>query len=244
MPLKTPEKSVKKTSWGRRIFWALNIIGAIILIPLMIEVAPLVGIWWNTLNVSNYARSQSSDGNDKSEPALIEDSSGQFTDPSESTTTPSAENGLDAARVNQLSGRVEAIENLAESEIEKIVAFKFGNKVAPKTDPEQFDQDSAVFDTITKSMETIEGRVYHCYHIDLVDQHGNHRIQMDCYEDTNLGLERSMQTMQLVNGNPQLKKIYDAASHFFGSESAEPSTDSETSDDTPVLRLEPGQLPN
>ena len=176
-----------------------------------------MGKWWHTFNEDNYAQSRQSDGNEHSEYALTEDSSSQFTYRGESATTLTPKNGPGATGLNQLSGRIKAIENLAESEIEKIVAFKFGNKATPETDPEQFDQDSAVFDTISKTMETIEGRVYHCYHIDLVDQHGNHRIQVDCYEDVNLDMERSMQTMQLVNGNPQLKKIYAAASHFFGS---------------------------
>mgnify|MGYP007026222401 CR=1 FL=1 len=154
MPLKTPTKSVKKTRWGRRIFWALNIIGAIILIPVMIVVvAPLVGIWWNTLNEANYARSQQPDGTEHSESALTEDSSGQFTYRGESATTLTPKNGPGATGLNQLSGRIKAIENLAESEIEKIVAFKFGNKATPETDPEQFDQDSAVFDTISKTID-------------------------------------------------------------------------------------------
>lgn len=99
---------------------------------------------------------------------------------------------------------------------------------------------SAVFDGISKTTIVHNGRTYFGYQIDLVDQNGRHKTNIDCYLEPNLEYERSLATMDLINSSPQLKRIYRAMASSLADKTAGSNESESAAPAQPVLRLEPG----
>ena len=135
---------------------------------------------------------------------------------------------LAPAELEQLTNRLGAINHLSDRDIQGIISSQFGQKKRRGANPAVFDRDSAVFHKITRKLVTVEGKLHYRYEVDLVDENGNHRIQNEMLEEPDMDYERSIATLNLVNSNPQLKKIYDAFSHVLAERSASPDTNTPT----------------
>lgn len=213
------DPSKPRSRWrrpGLLIFWGLNLIGVVIAVPLLSAVYPLLNIWWNTRSQESVER-------------YVERT--KDTPPAATRTLSSTDPAI-AGLTNQLK----LIEGLSDDELSKIVAHQFGAKRTTASDLTQFDRDSAVFHQIQRHVRMINGKELVCYEIDLVDENGNHKTQMDCFEQPDPDYERSMATLQLVQSNPQLKKIYSAFAHVLADQSANPTNTN--SSPSPAIRVE------
>lgn len=190
----------------------MNVLGVVLIIPVLPTIMPLIRIWWDTRSQESFERQAQSESRIR------------VTDFTEFARQPPSPPNIVLAQtrpsLSALTNDLDVVSNLDESEIAKIVAFQFGEKAKRSTDPGTFDRDSAVFHSIKKSVQTQDGKQYHIYEIDLVDQSGNHSTSWDVSEGPDLDYERSMATLDLVNNNAQLKQIYDAFSYFLGEQSS------------------------
>ncbi|MDA1276189.1 MAG: hypothetical protein O2960_19415 [Verrucomicrobia bacterium] len=230
-----PSQKPKKRRWGKRSLWTfiiVNVLGIVLILPILPTILPLVRIWWDTRSQESFERQSQSD--QKSSVTDFTEGGGSET-PLPNNPAPQTE-----PTFNALTNSLEVVKNLDDSEIAKIIALQYGEKSKAATNSTTFDRDSAVFHSIKKTMANLNGRQYHCYEVDLVDQSGNHKIHVDCFEEPDLDYERSMATLELVNQNPQLKKIYDAFSQFLGEQSSNPTNAAGTapSENDPSFRFE------
>ncbi len=228
------QKPPKKSRWKRWGFWAFmvfNLVGLILAYPLLKSAGPLVSIWWNT-------RSQASFHQHQQQLAQSQSASPETTAAKSGLNSSTPEAAVNAS-FSQLSNHLTVVQNISEKELSRIVASQFGGKKRALGDPTKFDQDSAVFDSISSTNLVINGKSYYCYEIDLVDQNGNHKINIDGFTEPNLEYERSKATMELVNRTPQLRKIYNAMAYVLAEKSTSGTNASAlTPSDMPAIRLE------
>lgn len=230
-----PVRNPKKRKWGKWSLWTfiiVNVLGAVVIIPLFLAVMPLIRIWWDTRSQENFERHAQTET-----PIRVTD----FTESAGNTLVPQREVTPKIEQsLSSLTNDLDVVSDLDESELAKIVALQFGEKAERSTDPGTFDRESSVFHSIKKSMVTLDGKQLHCYEVDLVDQNGNHSTHVDCFEEPDLDYERSMATLELVNSNTQLKKIYEAFSSFLGEQSSNPTnaTEESTDENNPSFRIE------
>jgi hypothetical protein len=211
-----PMAKPKWRRWSYRAFVIVNVAGIIVAIPLIVATVPLLKIWWDTRSQESLIRREIQTHNNSPKTAVttVESRSSTQAPPPATPELPSL-----SALTNQLS----VVGNLKEDELDKIVAYKFGAKKRSEADPTKFDSDSAVLHKISRSIATVSGKAYYCYQVDLVDENGNHKTNTEYYEKPDLDYERGMATLELVNNNPQLKKIYNAFAHVLAEKSAEPA---------------------
>ena len=224
----------KRRRWRRWGYWTFigsNVVGLIIIIPLLAAVLPLLKIWWNTRSDESL-RKHAPESSQVPSANSHQISNSAKVVPASSVSQ--AEPGLEA-----LTNKLGLVSNLDQEGLDKIIESQFGKKKRLDVNPEQFDRDSAVFHEINRTMETINGKKYFCYELDLVDQNGNHKINIDYFEKPDVDYERSMATLALIKSNPQLQKIYKAFSHVLA-EKASAANDAESSSgvEKPALRLE------
>ena len=228
-----PEKKPWKKRWKRWAWWAfilVNVGGIFFILPMIKSVGPLVQIWWSTRSQDSFRNYQKTHTNQA--PSSI-----TVTNPLELLEFTNNADAPESFKV--LTNQVKLVENLSDKEISQIIAWKFGSKKKSSGDPKVFDRDSAVFHSIDRFTVDIGGRMFYCYKIDFVDQNTNHHFAIDCFTEPNLDYERGKATMDLVNRNPQLKRIYDAMSHILAQQSTEVEKNS-TNSDVPVMRFEEG----
>jgi len=225
-----PEKKPGRKRWKRWAWWAfilINVGGIFFILPMLKSVGPLVQIWWGTRSQDSFRDYQKSHSNQA--PSSI-----SVTNPLELVEFAAADTP-EAFKV--LTNQVQMVENLSDKEIGQIIAWKFGSKKQSAADPKVFDRDSAVFNSIDRFTVDIGGRIFYGYKIDFVDQNGNHHNAIDVFTEPNLDYERGKATMDLVNRNPQLKRIYDAMSHILAQQSTE-AEKNQTNSEVPVMRFE------
>ncbi len=202
----------------RIIFWSVNILGLLLAIPLLKVTWPLIEIIWKTRSSqaieSNADLQNGGDGSIRKE---FETASRQAAaDPQ--------------ASINELSSKLEGLEDLDEEELDKWATRIFGNGEPPK-DPETFDLDSAVFSRIEREIADIEGQQTYVYWIELVDESGNKGYRVSTSPEPDPDYERSMMTLQLIQENPELQKIYNAFSHAIAKQGSPSNQDSDQKDD-------------
>ena len=224
----------KRRRWRRWGYWTFigsNVVGLIIIIPLMAAVLPLLKIWWNTRSDESL-RKHTQESSQVASTNSHQISNGGKVVPTNSVSH--TESSLEA-----LTNQLGLVSNLDQDGLDKIIESQFGKKKRLDVNPGQFDRDSAVFHEIKRTMETINGKKYFCYELDLVDQNGNHKINVDYVEKPDADYERSMATLALIKSNPQLQKIYKAFSHVLA-EKASAANDAESTSGVqePALRLE------
>jgi len=210
----------------------VNVLGIVLILPILPTILPLVRIWWNTRSQESFERQSHPEQKTRVTDFTQGGDAGQ---PLSVNPAPQSDPAL-----NALTNSLDVVQNLDDSEIAKIIAFQYGERTRQPTNSTTFDRDSAVFHSIKKTIANLNGRQYHCYEVDLVDQSGNHKVHVDCFEEPDLEYERSMATLELVNQNPQLKKIYDAFSQFLGEQSSNSTNapDSAPSENNPSFRFE------
>lgn len=224
----TPVRKKRWRRWGWWAFIAVNVGCLFLILPLLKAVFPLLGIWWNTHSLANFRSHQQK---------LAQ--SAQVT-PAHPAKDPSmaAESATDSGQaLDGLTNQLHVVEKLSSRDLASIIASRFGAKKTVTGDPSQFDEASAVFDNIASTNLVIGGTNYYCYRVDLVDQHGNHKINYDCFKEPNLDYERSKATMELVNRTPQLRKIYDAMAYVLAEKSTA-ATNAPTANQLPEFRLD------
>jgi hypothetical protein len=203
----TAGKTKGKHLWKRRGWWAflfLNLACLLLIIPLLQSVPSLVGIWWHTRSRDHF----------KSEPAQA----GAPIHSARARATPS--NSTPALVDPQtLTNKMGAIQDLPDSEIHKIIALKFGENKQVFGDPTVFDQNAAVFEKIKSFTTNIDGKLTYAYEVVWVDPHGNRDISVDYFDEPNLEYERGKATLELIDQNPQLKRIYQAMSYVLAEKS-------------------------
>ncbi len=230
-----PTPKVRKRKWSKRSFWIfiiVNVLGLVLIFPVLPTIMPLVKIWWDTRSQESFEQqNRPGSGGD-----VTDFTGGEFS--GEGTQGPPQT--VDSSGLSGLTNQLDVVKNLDAAEIDRIVALQFGAKPEPATNSGVFDRDSAVFHSIKKTMPTLDGKQYHCYEVDLVDENGLHQVNLDCYEEPDLDYERGMATLQLVNQNPQLKKIYDAFSHLLSEQSSTSTNTVEESGggNKPAFRIE------
>jgi hypothetical protein len=221
----------KSRRWKWWIFAAINLLGLILILPLLKLTVPLIGIWWHT-------RSQASLQSGSALPSVAPpEADTNLTETKETVST----NALPAEALQPLTNQLSIVDSMSEKELQQIVAQHFGVVAPGETNKSgQFDLASAVFDSISKTNVVYRGKTYFGYLVDLVDQNGRHKTNVDCFVEPDLEYERSLQTLQLINGSPQLKKIYRAMAGSLAAKSANATNAGPEPVDNPVLRLEPG----
>ncbi len=196
-------------------FWAfivINVAGVVVAIPLLMAVGPLVSVWWDTRSQESFKRHEELSTRLPAKKAV------QVSDQSRAGNSDSP-NG-NAPSFAGLTNNLKLIGNLNEGELDKIVTKQYGKQKPTRADPATFDRDSAVFHAIDRSVATLNGKQYFCYKVDLVDENGNHNVNVDTFEKPDLDYERSMAALELMNSNPQLKKIYKAFSRVLAEQSS------------------------
>jgi hypothetical protein len=221
-----PEKAVPpvKRRWKRWTFVGLNLAGLLLVIPLVKVVLPLVGIWWNTRSQDRLNATQLKPSAAFVAPARSLSSNGSSTN---------------SQTLQSLTNQLAIVDALSEQDIKQIVAQHFGTSSTAATNLDQFDLASAVFDSISRTNFDYRGKTYYGYAVNLVDQSGHHKTNIDCFPEPNLEYERSLQTLNLINGSPQLKKIYRAMAGSLAEQSSSPTNAASESSDIPDFRLEP-----
>ena len=201
----------------RIIFWSVNIIGLLLAIPLLKVTWPLLEIVWKTRSSqaieSNAEFQENGDGSIKR----------QFEQASQQAAADPQ------ASINELSSKLEGLENLDEQELDKWADRIFGSGNPPE-DPDTFDLDSAVFSRIEREIADIEGQQTYVYWIELVDESGNKAYRVATSPEPDPDYERSIMTLQLVRENPELQKIYNAFSHAMAKQGASSNEDSDQKD--------------
>jgi hypothetical protein len=150
--------------------------------------------------------------------------------------------GSDAqGQLQQLSSKMGAVQTVSDKDIQLIVAQHFGVGKQRASSTTEFDLPSAVFDSISRTTIVHRGKTYYGYQVNLVDQNGRHKTNIDCFAEPNPEYERSMATMDLINNSPQLKRIYDAMSSSLAEKSSSPTNQADSSGKEPALRLDPSK---
>ena len=201
----------KPRNWkriGKWAFWITNIVGVIIAIPILSAIWPLLNVYWTTRSEAAVEANQTFQTNQSLSLAV----------PSEDSISP------EPSELDQLEAQLDRIEDLDEASIDDIIAEHFGPAPPSTTDSDTFDEDSSVFEDINKIIREIDGNRYHIYILELKDRNGNQSTRLAAYKKPNADYERSMQTMKLVQGNSQLKTIYDAFSHVLAGMASEQET--------------------
>jgi hypothetical protein len=221
----------RKRGWRFWTFVVLNVVGLILIFPLLKVAFPLVGIWWNTRSQESARQHYKATAKPASAPAAA---------PSEESTAtavaPPPSSG--AGQLQALTNQLQAVDNLSDKELQSIVAKHFGVSRTSASATE-FDLPSAVFDSISRTTLVFKGQTYYGYLVDLVDQNGRHKTNVDCFTEPNADYERSLATMQLINNSAQLKKIYRAMASGLAEKSSA-ATNQPADSSEPVLRLDPG----
>jgi hypothetical protein len=226
-----PTKRPRKRGWKFWSFVALNVAGIVIAIPLLKIAIPLVGIWWNTRSQESL-RHHEARVNQTRAAASPSHMPAAVPAPSSATNDP----------LQMLTNQLGTVERMSEKDLNQIVASQFGSTGRSNANPSVFDLDSAVFDSIFRTNVLFQGKSYYAYHINLVDQNGNHKTNIDCFAEPNLEYERCLATMELINRSPQLKRIYQAMAAGLAEKASSQTNSSENSSDGPVLRLSPEAL--
>ena len=212
----------KPRNWkriGKWTFWITNIVGVIIAIPILAAVWPLLKVYWTTRSEAAVESNQTFQTNQ----SLV------FPNIAEQQREPISDNPLET-----LETQLDQIADLDRNSIDEIIAEHFGPASESNADPATFDDDSAVFEDINKVIREIEGERYHIYILELKDRNGNLSTRLAAYKKPNADYERSMQTMKLVQGNSQLKSVYDAFSHVLASMAEEQDAPPEDSDNEEI----------
>lgn len=210
------EVSVQANRKRRRriIFWSVNIIGLLLAIPLLKVTWPLLEIVWKTR--SSQAIESNADFNDGGDGSIRRD----FEQASQQAAADPQ------ASLNELSSKLEGLDDLDEKELDKWAERIFGSGNPPK-DPDTFDLDSAVFSRIEREIKEIEGQPTYVYWIELVDQNDNKAYRFSTSPKPDPDYERSIMTLKLIQENPQLQKIYNAFSHAMTGSSSSTDDDSD-----------------
>lgn len=195
----------KKTRNWKRIgwwtFWITNVLGVLIALPILMAIWPLVTVYWNTRSEQAVEANQTFQTN------------ASLTLP-ETKLSPAGRVASAGNELATIEEQLDRIEGLSQESVEAIIADHFGREIsANDADPSTFDENTAVFEDINKVIREIEGQRYHIYLLELKDRNGNRSTRATAYTKPNAEFERSMQTMKLVQGNAQLKGIYDAFAH-------------------------------
>ncbi len=201
----------KPTDWrriGKWAFWITNLIGVIIAIPLLSAVWPLMNVYWNTRSESAVAANATFQTNASLALPTAPENAAPPPEPAEVPPSPETHSAFE-----EIEAQLDQVPDLNQESIEDIIARHFGPTPDPPPDPESFDEESAVFEDIDKVIREIDGTRYHIYLLKMKDRNGNRVTRPAAFEQPNADYERSLQTMKLVQGNPQLKSIYNAFSH-------------------------------
>jgi hypothetical protein len=213
-------------------WWAivlLNVAGLVVIIPLLRVTIPLMGVWWHTRSQASLATYQQH--NSKPASASSTAASGGNDSANASTSDGSAD-------LKSLSSKATTIDSFSQKELQELVAKQFGVNARSAQTSGKFDLDSAVFDSISKTTIVFNGSTYYGYRVNLVDQNGNHKTNIDCYTEPNLDYERSMAAMELINGSPQLKRIYQAMAPSLAEKSSSTNSADPKSGSGPAFRLD------
>ena len=227
----------KRRRWALWAFVIFNVIALPLLVPVLKPVIPLLAVWWNTRSQESFSLSHGAAVPSKS-PQQNADARAVA-----SSSTGTA-NQADLA-LESLTNQLSVLEQFSDSELAQVVSQNFGSAGTLSTNTGQFDLDSAVFESISKTTINHRGTNYYTYLVKLVDQTGNCRTNLDCFLEPNLDYERSLAAMELINRSPQLKRIYRAMAGALAERST--PADNEGPDlqtNAPVLRFEPGFAPN
>jgi len=223
-----PTKCLKKRGWKFWSFVILNVLGIVLAIPLLKIAIPLAAIWWNTRSQESLRRYE--------ERVHTTEAAAPIQEPSATAPSPAAETNNS---LHLLTNRLESVEQLSDKDLNQIVASQLGSTGRTAANPAQFDLDSAVFDNISRTNFIYQGKSYYAYHINLVDQNGNHRTNVDCFAEPNLDYERCLATMELINRSPQLKRIYQAMAAGLAEKASSFTNSSASESEGPVFRLSP-----
>ncbi len=226
-------KPPKRRGWKFWSFVLLNVAGVLLAIPLLRVAIPLVGIWWNTRSQESLRRHEAR--------ARVEQATAASPKQSARASTAASDSTNDSFQT--LTNQLGAVEHLSDKDLNQIVASQLGRTNRSKAKSTQFDLDSAVFDSIFRTNFVYQGKSYYAYHINLVDQNGNHKTNIDCYTEPNLDYERCLATMDLINRSPQLKRIYQAMAASLAEKASNSTNSTSESSEGPVLRLSPEGLP-
>ncbi len=215
---------------GKWTFWITNVLGIIIAIPILVSVWPLLKVYWSTRSEAAVEANETFQTN-------------QSLALPNQTLPPNSEQGSEAPELQSLEEQLDHIEDLDQASIEAIVAEHFGSAPESSTDPNVFDEESAVFEDINKLIREIDGHKYHIYVLELKDRNGNQSTRLAAYKKPNADYERSMQTMKLVNQNSQLKSIYNAFSHVLAemAEDQEAPTIDEDNEEVEIEIIPPAE---
>jgi sensor c-di-GMP phosphodiesterase-like protein len=236
---RNPYERPARPRWRKWLLISINVAGLILIIPLLKVAIPLAEVWWHTRSQSSL---QAYERASKTHSAAAQTQNSAAANNAERPpSTASSDDSL-----QKLTNQLNVVQALSDNDIQQIVAQHFGVKKSPSATKSQFDMDSAVFDSISKTTIVYKGTTYYGYQVNLVDQNGQHRTNIDCYTEPNLDYERSMATMDLINNSPQLKRIYNAMSSSLAEKSSSSSKDNDKSGSStadPALRIDPSSAP-
>ena len=198
----------------RILFWGINLLALLLAIPLLKATWPLLEVIWKTRSAAAIQQNmdpENADANSlRSELQTMVDQ----TNPEEAE-----------ASLNQLARQLEGMGSLDQEALDTWASRLFG-ETSKKNVSETFDLDAAVFSRIERAQAEVDGQKVFVYLIELVDPNQNKDYRMDVSAEPDPDYERSMMTLDLIEKNPELKKIYDAFSHAMTS-SVESNKDGE-----------------
>jgi hypothetical protein len=227
-----------KRRWMRWGFWAfigVNVAGIVLIYPLCKAVPSLIGIWYHSRSQASFQAYQRKQAPASSQTPVLTASPAMASTNAPAETPPS---------FNRLTNQLDTVARISDSDLSQIVASQFGGKSRGAADPKKFDADSAVFSRISSTNLTISNVTYYAYEIDLVDENGNHKVNVELFTQPNLDYERSKAAMELINGNPQLKRIYQAMAYVLAEKStAATNRAPDSPSDAPAMRLEHNPAP-
>lgn len=222
-----PASRPPRRRWRWWLFVTINVGGLLLIIPLLKAVIPLLEISWRTRSAEALRARETNAGASAEAPVVV------------TTNAPGVPIASSSGPLQQLTNQLKDVEHLSEKDLEQIVAQHFGVSARPATNTTQFDMPSAVFDSISRTTVTVLGKTYYGYQVNLVDQNGHHKTNIDCFAEPNLEYERSLATMELINNSPQLKTIYRAMAAGLAERSST-NMPNETEGPAPAFRLDPG----
>jgi hypothetical protein len=222
-----------KRRWGWWAVLALNLLGLLLILPLLKVTWPLITVWWTTRSQASFQSHQSAPPIPSVAPEVL---------PAAATDSPVAsENatpgGTNAADFQALTNQLGLLATLSDADLGQIVAKGFGtNSQTSGAHSSKFDLASAAFDSISRTNVIYEGKTYYGYRVNLVDQHGNHQTNIDCFTEPNLEYERSLATLDLISRSPQLKRVYQAMAATLAEKAGDESS-TNASTNGPAFRL-------
>ena len=216
-------RTTRKRSRERRVFWwtfwIVNILGLLIIIPLLQSTWPLLKILWTTRSVD-----------------AVESNEYFRTNTSVGIPTDAEEDDI----LGDLETQLDRIGHLDESEIALMVEQHFGGTGPPPGEaPEAFDTDSGNYERIDKVYHEQEGKRHHVYIIHLKDRYGRRSRFLEAFERPDADYERTMQLLDLIDRNSQLRIIYESIQSYLARRSNQTEASGPDPDNPPV-ELRPG----